>query len=264
MPTPASDEAQRQRTVAESFGEDAERYDRARPDYPAALLERILDGLPGREVLDVGCGTGIVARQLQAAGCTVLGVDPDERMAAAARRRGLEVEVATVEAWDPAGRTFDAMVAGQAWHWVEPSAGAAKAAAVLRPGGRFAAFWNAFGPPPDLAEAFAEVFRRELPDLPMLQRWAGGPDAYATFSAQAGEALSATGAFAEPEIWRVPWERTYTRAEWLDTVPTVGLLTRVPPERLAPALAGIGAVVDSAGGSFVMGYNTVALSAVHH
>jgi len=58
-------------------------------------------------VLDVGCGTGIAARQFQAAGCAVLGVDPDERMAAYARERGLEVEVSTFETWEPAGRTFD-------------------------------------------------------------------------------------------------------------------------------------------------------------
>ena len=57
-------------------------------------------------------------------------------MAEVARRRGLAVEVAAFEAWEPAGRRFDAVVAGQAWHWIDPDAGAAKAAEVLRPGGR--------------------------------------------------------------------------------------------------------------------------------
>jgi SAM-dependent methyltransferase len=86
----------------------------------------------------VGCGTGIAARQFQAAGCRVLGVDPDARMADLARRGGIEVEVARFEAWDPAGRDFDAVIAGQAWHWVDPVAGAAGAARALRPGGRLA------------------------------------------------------------------------------------------------------------------------------
>ena len=62
-------------------------------------------------------------------GCRVLGVDVDARMADLARRSGLQVEVATFEAWDPVGRAFDAVIAGQAWHWVDPVAGAAKAAA---------------------------------------------------------------------------------------------------------------------------------------
>src|SRR5919108_1087957 len=134
------------RQVAESFGADPGRYDRARPRYPDALVERIVAASPGPAVLDVGCGTGIAARQFQAAGCTVLGVEPDARMAGWARERGLDVEVSTFEDWDPAGRAFDAVVAGMTWHWVDPVAGAAKAAQALRPGGRLALFWYVFEP----------------------------------------------------------------------------------------------------------------------
>ena len=134
MSSPQVPEIHRDRRVAESFGGDAERYDRARPDYPDALVRRIIAASPGRNVLDVGCGTGIEARQFRAAGCTVLGVEPDARMAEFARGSGVEVEVATLEAWDPAGRKFDAVIAGTAWHWVDPVAGAAKTARVLRPG----------------------------------------------------------------------------------------------------------------------------------
>ena len=98
------------RQVAESFGVDPERYDRTRPRYPDALVERIVAASPGPEFLDVGCGTGIAARQFRAAGGRVLGVEPDGRMADFARRTGIEVETATFEAWDSAGRTFDAVV----------------------------------------------------------------------------------------------------------------------------------------------------------
>jgi SAM-dependent methyltransferase len=83
--------------MAESFGIDPERYDRARPRYPDALVQRIVAGRTGSETLDVGCGTGIEARQFQAAGCVVLGVEPDARMAEFARARGLEVDVAGFE-----------------------------------------------------------------------------------------------------------------------------------------------------------------------
>ena len=62
-------EPHRHRQVAESFGGDAERYDRTRPRYPDAMVERIVAASPGPDVLDVGCGTGIEARQFQAAGC---------------------------------------------------------------------------------------------------------------------------------------------------------------------------------------------------
>ncbi|MEK8169003.1 class I SAM-dependent methyltransferase [Streptomyces sp. M19] len=90
---------------------------------------------PRPRFLDVGIGTGIAARQFGAVGCTVLGVEVDARMADFARRDGFEVEVAAFEAWDPGGRAaFDTVVSAQTWHWVDPVAGAAKAAEVLRPG----------------------------------------------------------------------------------------------------------------------------------
>ncbi|MGH9060429.1 MAG: class I SAM-dependent methyltransferase, partial [Acidimicrobiales bacterium] len=161
-PPPA--EPHQDRGMAESFGLDAARYDRARPRYPDALVRRIVDGMPGRAVLDVGCGTGIGARQYQAAGRVVLGVDPDARMAEFARVTGVEVEVATFETWGPAGRMFDAVVSGQAWHWVDPVAGAAKAARVLRPGGRLAVFGHVFDAPPEVAAALTAAIRRVAPD----------------------------------------------------------------------------------------------------
>ena len=161
---PAERQPHQQRQMAESFGSDPERYDRSRPRYPDAMVEAIVAGSPGSDVVDVGCGTGIVARQFQAAGCRLLGVDVDARMAEFARRRGLAVEVASFEHWDPAGRTFDAVVSGQTWHWVDPIAGAAKAAEVLRPDGRLAVFWNAGQSPPELATTFAAVYGLVAPD----------------------------------------------------------------------------------------------------
>jgi SAM-dependent methyltransferase len=246
--------------VAQSFGTDPGRYDRARPGYPAVLVKRIVAASPGPGVLDVGCGTGIAARQFQAAGCRVLGIDPDPRMAEVARQRGVEVEVAAFEAWDPAGRQFDAVIAGQAWHWVDPAAGAATAARVLRPGGRLAVFWNAFQPPPHLTHAFAAVHRQVLPGAPNL--WARPLlGAYLTLCGTAAGGIRRAGAFGEPQQWLFGWHRRYTRDQWLDQLPTLGGHTLLPPATLHGLLAGIGAAIDAAGGSFTMHYTTVAATA---
>lgn len=191
-------ESHQAREIAESFGSDADRYDRARPRYPDALVDRIVAGAPrsGRnpEILDVGCGTGIVARQFH---------------------------------------------------------------------GRLAVFWNAFQPPPDLAESFAAVYRRVMPDSPLFRGGAGhgGPDAYRGPCAKAAEGMRQAGAFGEPEQWRFDWDRRYTRDEWLDQLPTSGFWAQIPAAGQREILAGIGAAVDAAGGSFAMRYATVAVTA---
>ena len=69
------------------------------------------------------------------------------------------------------------------------------------------------------------------------------------------------GGFSEPEQWRFGWERSYTRDEWLDQLPTFGNLTRLPPAQLAQVQAGVGAAIDALGGSFTMPYTTVAVTA---
>jgi SAM-dependent methyltransferase len=253
-----SGRADPRRQWAESFGSDPDRYDRARPRYPQALVERILAQSPAPDVLDVGCGTGIAARQLKAAGCRVLGVDVDARMADLARRSGLEVEVAAFEGWDPAGRTFDAVVAGQTWHWVDPVAGAAEAAQILRPGGRLALFWNVFEPSPELAEAFAVVYRRVLPDLPFSPWAKPALDVYEALFEKAADGIKQIG---DPERWRFDWEAVHSRDEWLDQLPTHGGHSHIPPDQLAAIVAGIGDAIDAAGGSFAMRYATVVITA---
>jgi SAM-dependent methyltransferase len=248
--------------VAESFGSDAERYDRSRPRYPDALVDAIVVASPGLDFLDVGCGTGIAARQFQEAGCRVLGLDVDARMADFARRNGLEVEVALFEAWDPAGRSFDTVVSGQSWHWVHPVMGAASAARVLRPGGRLAVFWNVLQPPPALAEAFAAVYRRVMPDLPF-NPWARpAVDGYSVICARAADGMEEVGVFVDLEHWRFDWERSYTREDWLDQLPTAGGHAQLPPAQLTGLLAGIGAAIDEVGGSFTAGCATVVVTAV--
>jgi SAM-dependent methyltransferase len=264
QPEPPRLELHTARSMAESFGTDAAGYDRARPGYPAALVARIVAGSPGHDVLDVGCGTGIAARQFQGAGCTVLGVDPDPRMARYARARGLAVEVATFEAWDPDGRRFDAVIAAQSWHWVDPVAGAAKAAQVLRPGGRLAIFGHVYEPPAEVAKPFAAALRKVVPDSPFANLPARRPlDMYQALYAKFAGSIRESGQFREPEQWRFDWEQSCTRDQWLALLPTTGGLTRLRPDQLAGILDAVGTAIDALGGAFMMYYTTLAVTAAH-
>ncbi|GAA0575398.1 class I SAM-dependent methyltransferase [Paractinoplanes ferrugineus] len=256
MPTRGT-EPHEQRAAAESFGAEAARYDRARPSYPQDLVRRIVENSPGRRTLDVGCGTGIAARQFQAEQADVLGLDVDARMAEQARTLGLEVEVSKFEDWDPRGRRFDLVVAAQAWHWVDPVAGAAKAAEILAPAGRIALLWNVMEPEPAARAAMAEANVSGFPDI-----WAGDRPILETYDlmfAKAEDGLDRSERFSGTDRWTATWQLVYTRTDWLDQLPTFGGMSRLPKDELDNFLTRTAAVIPD---SFVMHYTTVATTAI--
>ena len=133
-------DAERLRAI---FDEDAERYDRARPGYPAALFDDLaaLAGIgPGCRVLEIGCGTGQATADLAATGADVVGVELGAALAAVAARRlaslpNVRIVHADFDQWRAPAESFDAVLAFTSWHWLDPAVRTGKAAAALRPGG---------------------------------------------------------------------------------------------------------------------------------
>ncbi|HSM93893.1 MAG TPA: class I SAM-dependent methyltransferase [Anaeromyxobacteraceae bacterium] len=114
---------------------------RARPGYPAALVDRLaaLAGGAGRRVAELGAGTGLLALPLARAGLSVHAVEPALAMleVLADGARGLDVSpvhAAAEETGLPAG-AFDLVVLADALQWVDPEGCAREAARLLAPGG---------------------------------------------------------------------------------------------------------------------------------
>jgi SAM-dependent methyltransferase len=242
-----------------SFGQDAEQYDRARPSYPAAAVDAVCEGEDVRRVLDVGCGTGIASQLFLDRGCEVVGVEPDERMAAVARRRGVDVVIAPFEVFSPPRDPFDAVVSAQAWHWVDQDIGPTRAAEALRPGGRLALISNGYerGEVRDELEA---VYRRHAPEL-LATTFVLGRPALTLGAAHAGP-IEDCGRFGPVEERSFMWEHTYTRDEWLDQLPTHSDHRMLPPDVLGALLERIGDVIDANGGTLTIGHTTELLLAV--
>jgi SAM-dependent methyltransferase len=245
------------RLRAESFGNVAERYDCFRPRYPDVLLDALLDGRSAR-VLDVGTGTGIAAVQLAGRGVSVLGVEPDPRMAAVARSHGLEVEVATFEGWDPDGRRFDLLVAAQAWHWVHPERGAEKAATVLDAGSRIALFWNFGDFPPELRDVLAPIYAHLAPEIASHTAKAGGGHSNVE---RAVAGIVRTAAFEHPRVRAFPWTQRYDAAGWRAMLGTHSDHLTMVAERRERLLDAVEEAIDAHGGSLAMPYETVLVEA---
>jgi SAM-dependent methyltransferase len=126
------------------FGKTAQDYGRYRAGFPDQLFERLSGygiGQPGQRVLDLGTGTGSLARGFARRGCQVTGLDPATALLDEARRLDAEAGVtttyitATAEETGLPDHSFDIVTAGQCWHWFDRTQAANEVRRLLVPGG---------------------------------------------------------------------------------------------------------------------------------
>ena len=143
------------------FGE-ADRYERGRPDYPAAAIARIVSALDlrrGRTVLDLAAGTGKLTRLLVPSGANVLAVEPVREMRAELEQqvRGVGILAGTAEHIPLTDGYVDAVTVGQAFHWFDAEPALNEIHRVLGPGGGVALIWNARDERHPLQAALTEI-----------------------------------------------------------------------------------------------------------
>jgi len=146
------------RERANSFGGAAHNYDAHRPRYPDRLIDDVLAS-GARRLLDVGAGTGIASMQFIERGLDVLAVEPDTRMASVAQAKGIPLEIAQFEQWDPAGRRFDRVVFAASFHWVDPAVALPKIRGILSDGGKLALIWNRLRPTRPTRAEFESIYK---------------------------------------------------------------------------------------------------------
>ena len=179
-------------------------YAAARPGYPASLYAALP---PGRDVLELGSGTGLATRGLTDRRVVMSDLGPN-MLQRARQDLGLPAVVARAEALPFAGASFDLVLGAQMWHWVDVPKAAAEAARVLRPGGSLAICWN------DVAAQGQPWYEAQQDRLE-----AGNPTYRRTYRTRAYDhELRATDLFTEVASWQGRWERTLDwplYARWL-------------------------------------------------
>jgi SAM-dependent methyltransferase len=159
-------------------------YAKHRPSYPAAAIDLLAArcGLKaGARVIDLGSGTGILAKLILERGAHVCGIEPNAEM----RRYSDEAlgggdfqsQDGTAENTRMPDAHFDLLVAGQSFHWFDPERTRIEALRVLKPGAWAALLWNERPPG---ANAFLDEYEA------LLRRYAPEYDAVAKRRAEVG------------------------------------------------------------------------------
>ncbi len=160
-----------------SFGETASDYASHRAGFPTEFFDLLASrgfATPGQQALDIGTGTGTIARGLAEMGLHVTGIDPAPELIAEARildqAAGVQVsyQAGTAEKTGLDANQFDLITAGQCWHWFDRSCAAQEIRRLLRPGGRLViAHFDWLPLPGTVIEATEALILRHNPD------WAG-------------------------------------------------------------------------------------------
>jgi ubiquinone/menaquinone biosynthesis C-methylase UbiE len=128
-----------------NFGKAAEDYGTYRAGFPESIFTRLAEfdvGRPDHYVIDLGTGTGTLARGFARRGCKVIGVDPDPRMIGEAKKLDQQNNVRTryvqakAESTGLDGDAADVVTAGQCWHWFAQPRAIAEVIRLLKPGGK--------------------------------------------------------------------------------------------------------------------------------
>jgi len=241
------------------FGEVAELYDRARPGYPASLIDDLVTwAQPEARALEIGAGTGKATRLLAARGVSVLGIEPSAEMAAYARiateRLGnVEIIESDFERWSPAGETFRLAYAAQAWHWVDQESGYAHARAALEPGGHLVAFWNrpAWGDT-ELRRALSDAYRRTVPELPPDGPMHPDNPGVAGADESWARAIAATDGLTDPSERTYAWSLDYTGGEYVALLGTLSEVRLLGDADRQALLEAVGETIERHGDRLTM------------
>ncbi len=222
----------------QSFDAAADRYQRARPEYPAELFDSLIelaDLTPGAHLVEVGCATGKATLPLARRGFRITAIELGASLCEAARRNlaefgAVDVVRSTFEAWEPpAGQRFDLVFAATSWHWVDPDVRYRKAARLLAPGGCLA-LWSATHVFPEGGDPFF----REIQDVYDEIGDALPPDATwptAQELPDSNDEIERSGRFEVVALLRFGWEIDYDADAYIDLLETFSSSLTMSPDK---------------------------------
>lgn len=237
-----------------AFDSVAERYDAARPSYPEALIQAVIDlaALPeGGRILEIGSGTGQATRPFANRGYPLLCLEPGAHLAAIAAHNfrdypHVRIQADTFEDWPLEAEAFDLVMSAQAFHWIPEEIGFAKAAQTLKRTGSIALFWN-LSPDPE-GELGPEIQQVYWECAPEIAHHPGENPLSAQVRALETKLQAQSSSFRDVVVRQFPWSVRYESAQYIDLLNTYSDHLALPDAQRSYLHSGIAQVLERHGG----------------
>jgi SAM-dependent methyltransferase len=198
-----------------------EAYDRARPEYPAAMYDALFAQLPAApQIVEVGPGTGQATVDLLVRGATVMAVELGPNIAAFLRKKFEGDERLTVvnspfETAPLLSGSFDCLAAATSFHWLDRDGLFERIHGLLRRGGVLAVI--------ETNQIASDVDRGFFARTDSIYQRHGrnddlGPTPGEDMVPRVMDEIKGSGLFEDVRLFRHRWDQTYTTSDYRDLV----------------------------------------------
>lgn len=220
----------------------ADAYDRARPPYPNALIQQVIEIAAlsaDSTLLEIGCGPGTATIDFAPLGCSIVGLEPNPDFYAIAQRNcaaypHVTLHNSSFEEWTPEPEGFDAVLAASSFHWLPAEIAYPKAAQALKAHGKLILLWNKeLHPTPAVHQRLSPIYQTHAPWLDRYE----APLTQIKIIHQIGQMIPESGYFEPPSHGHLSVEVTYSVDRYLLLLQTYSPYLRLDPAIRAALLA---------------------------
>ncbi len=203
----------------------AEAYDKARPHYPRALIDRAIELTQlanDATILEIGCGPGTATVTFAELGFSMLCLEPNPDFCAIARRNcakysKVDIQSTSFEEWNLEANRFNAVLAATSIHWIPREVAYPKVANALQDDGVLILLWNVPAIPSyEVYQALQEVYQVHAPSLSQYK----GKETHEAELREFEQIVISSGQFKDVVFEQTEWEVTYNVDEYLTLLST--------------------------------------------